>query len=765
MLITLGIFLFLEQKYFKFTKRVEFDVQDWMIKWRNKSHITANEDLVLVWVSEGTIKKYDGAPPPRAIEAKLVQALHQADAKAIAFDFTFDMERNGTTDLNDVSRHTDSLIYGVTLRIVDKQHDISFPSLPLLVPFKVNELNQAPKMNYTIERIPCPGLQQYTKHIGHIMFHVSLDGAIRHVPLIIKVGDQNYPALSLIAVCILRGVPIDNNGITIKWGHYILLDNKQGWQRKIPIDMTGKMRINYIGGVDRFEQSYSFQNLERELDIGVSKDYWESLFAERLVLIGDETKEADLTHTPFTDTFPGFAVQATVIDNILNGEFVYDIPQALSIFPTIFFIGIMAILQLWSFYSESRKKQVSYQIKVIIGFIIFSCFAIFYVGFALAIFYIGGRFLAISSPLICMLLTWIIVTNYSYVEQLRQEYVYREAIIKNMGNGLVVLDGQGKITTLNQVARQLLNLGENEILGKHVKDAFEIDLPNMVYEMTKALDQKAKIAGRFSLNVGDRELEVSLSHDNAIADNSYQLIAVITDVTELHSLERSLQLQQRRVVYSQLASELNHRIKNRLQTIRLDVDKLMRKISDDESIKVIIERLLRQVVRLEKLATDFKRGISTYENVKNGYWEESSLNHVIELTLEGMYQTVDQDIKIETQLSENLPLLRLETDWLKDALQNLVNNAIDAMPQGGKLTITTEALPDKVILTISDTGDGISEEDKPKIFTPWFTKKEDGSGMGLYMVQQVIQAHNGEIGFESYKGEGTTFRLSFPIIK
>jgi len=456
---------------------------------------------------------------------------------------------------------------------------------------------------------------------------------------------------------------------------------------------------------------------------------------------------------------------------------VHETSTLLTIFLSLCFSGVLAASQLWLFHPEPQKQQRSYQFRVVIGFAAFSGFALVYLGLAFSLFYSLGWFLNLTLPLMGILLAWILVTNYCYVEQLRQEYIYRETIIKNMGNGLIVLDNRGNITTLNEEAAQLLNLSEEKVLGKQVKDVLGRDFPAMADELTKALDLRAEIAGRFPLKIGERELEVSLSYGDGILDNPCRLIAVVTDVTEVRNLERSLQLQQRRAVYSQLASELNHRIKNSLQIIRLDTDKLMRLIGSNGTVKAIIERVSRQIVHWDEFATDFKSGISTYERVKNRHWEEFNLNQIVEFVLESASQSIGENIQIQTRLGENLPSLRLEVDSIRDALQNLVNNAIDAMPQGGQLTITTRILgsgysvnhkspnsaTDKILLAVRDTGEGIPEEDKSKIFTPWFTLKKEGSGMGLYMVQQVLQAHNGEIEFESQEGEGTEFRLFLPV--
>ena len=429
LMLALALFLFLEQKYLKVTQRMEFDIQDKLMGWRNKNHTAASEEIVLIRLDEATIKKYDGAPPPRAVEAELIKALNQSGTKTIAFDFTFDMERKGTKDLVEASKRTDSLIYGVAFDEVDKKDGNLISPLPRLTPFKLSERNRAldfwqnraknPQEDYVLERIPCQELSRYVKHLGHIMFQVSFDGVVRRVPLIVKIEERYYPALSLIAVCLLKDVPFDGTGVTVKWGEYILLEDKKGWRRKIPIDKVGRMRLNYIGGVERFEQSYSFGNLERYLETDIPQELWQDYFGDKLILIGDGVSKADWTPTPFSMNFPGVAVHATAIDNILSGEFVHETPSLLTAFLSLCFSGVLVALQLCLFRPTPQKRE--YWNRVIIGVVILFCFASLYVTFAIASFHLWGRFLNLTLPLMVMLLSWLAVTYYCYEGELAEK--------------------------------------------------------------------------------------------------------------------------------------------------------------------------------------------------------------------------------------------------------------------------------------------------------------------------------------------------------
>jgi len=356
LMVGLAACLSLEHFVLKSTQRFELDISDWLMKRRNENHAAASEDIALVGVDENAVLKYDGAPPPRAVFAKLIEALDRSGTKTIALDFTFDMPREGTQALADASRDKENLVYGVAVDETFFTRDDLPPSLPQRIPFRFREQNDAPPKNYVLSRLPSQNLRPSIKHLGHIMLQPSVDGIIRHIPLLIKSGDEYYPALSLMAACLFKDIPLSSRGITVKWGKHIILDNQNGWRREIPIDGTGRMRINYIGGIGRFEERYSFWNLERELETGIGLDTWPDFFSHKLVLIGDEANRVDLIPTPFAKAFPGNMVHATAIDNILTAEFVQESPPGLTICLALCFSGMMVISQLWLFRSIQRSQ-------------------------------------------------------------------------------------------------------------------------------------------------------------------------------------------------------------------------------------------------------------------------------------------------------------------------------------------------------------------------------------------------------------------------
>jgi signal transduction histidine kinase len=143
---------------------------------------------------------------------------------------------------------------------------------------------------------------------------------------------------------------------------------------------------------------------------------------------------------------------------------------------------------------------------------------------------------------------------------------------------------------------------------------------------------------------------------------------------------------------------------------------------------------------------------------------EADINALLsELAAFVLYELEEAHIECALVLDESLPLLSFDERFLKQAFLNLIKNAAAAMPEGGILTIKTEKRDAEALISIQDTGTGISEENLSKIFEPYFTTKETGSGLGLTLVFKIIREHQGEISVKSREGEGTSFIITLPI--
>jgi signal transduction histidine kinase len=144
--------------------------------------------------------------------------------------------------------------------------------------------------------------------------------------------------------------------------------------------------------------------------------------------------------------------------------------------------------------------------------------------------------------------------------------------------------------------------------------------------------------------------------------------------------------------------------------------------------------------------------------------EESDLNRVVADLLEFVrYELEEANISIIEELDESLPPVMLDEKYMKQAILNIIKNGISAMPNGGSLRVTTERRGDEAILHIADTGIGMSSEVMNKIFEPYFTTKDFGSGLGLTLVYKVVKEHMGEIAVATQEEKGSTFSITLPI--
>ncbi len=249
-------------------------------------------------------------------------------------------------------------------------------------------------------------------------------------------------------------------------------------------------------------------------------------------------------------------------------------------------------------------------------------------------------------------------------------------------------------------------------------------------------------------------------------DELGELAASFNRMTEDLTQQRDRTVQAERVAaWRELARRLAHELKNPLFPLQVTVENLMRaKEKSPEMFEEVFREgtatLLDEINNLKTIIGRF----SEFSRMPQPQRHPTQVNDVVRSVLR-VFQAQLQaknEILVRTELADALPEISADSDLLHRALQNLVLNAIDAMPQGGELTIRTAALGDCVELSVSDTGSGLTQEECGRLFTPYYTTKQHGTGLGLAIVQSVVSDHGGKISVESRKEQGTTFRIELP---
>lgn len=218
---------------------------------------------------------------------------------------------------------------------------------------------------------------------------------------------------------------------------------------------------------------------------------------------------------------------------------------------------------------------------------------------------------------------------------------------------------------------------------------------------------------------------------------------------------------------AELAGSLAHEIKNPLSVIRMNMDLLAEDLADPHSSR---ERRALQTVRvvhdqcqrLEKLLNDFLK----FARLRQLDLRPANLNEQIERVLAFFRRQADEmGIEIVTMLDGDLPSALLDSEPLQAALLNLVKNALEAMPDGGTLTVLTYPTISGVALELIDTGRGIDDRTAMQMFEAFFSTKDGGSGLGLPTARKIVEAHGGRIDVQSEVGQGTKFTIELPCLQ
>jgi two-component system sensor histidine kinase HydH len=215
---------------------------------------------------------------------------------------------------------------------------------------------------------------------------------------------------------------------------------------------------------------------------------------------------------------------------------------------------------------------------------------------------------------------------------------------------------------------------------------------------------------------------------------------------------------------AQLSGGLAHEIRNPLSTMRLNLDLLAEEFQQpetarDQRVLRKIERVLRETGRLQEILEDFLRFVRVQELKR----VPADLNSVIDDLRDFCEPTAAlQNVIVRTHLDPDLPKVPIDVDLFKQALLNLILNALLAMPEGGELILTTRREGGSAVLEVVDTGSGIAEDLQTKIFDAFFSTRPGGSGLGLPTTRKIVQAHGGTIGLESELGKGSKFTVRLP---
>lgn len=350
--------------------------------------------------------------------------------------------------------------------------------------------------------------------------------------------------------------------------------------------------------------------------------------------------------------------------------------------------------------------------------------------------------------------------------------VFTEDIVESISSGLVTTDLSGKITSFNRSASEITGFRSEEAVGSIWWELFSWEEIRDRYRDLAITGVPQRFDGEISTKQGERcLLGVTISPLRNEHGGQIGIIGTFQDLTQLKSLEEEMQKKERLATIGEMAAGMAHEIRNPLASLSGSIEVLKGDLSlRDEHLK-LMEIAVREADRLNSIITQFL----LYAKPLPPRRRRTDLHALLSETVQLLQNHPEYHDRIDVSLlvrSEPLMLL-IDPDQIRQVFWNLAINAFQAMPEEGVLTISTRpirpkrgkagAVPDEwVEILFADTGGGIQKGDLPKIFYPFFTTKSSGSGLGLSIVQRIIEEHAGEIRVES-SSKGTTFFITLPL--
>ncbi|RHW39829.1 PAS domain-containing protein [Lysinibacillus yapensis] len=344
---------------------------------------------------------------------------------------------------------------------------------------------------------------------------------------------------------------------------------------------------------------------------------------------------------------------------------------------------------------------------------------------------------------------------------LQQSTMEIYSIFNDISHGVILTDLSGKIVDFNDIALNYIGFDRNTVSNKDHDFIFNTFLD---YESSKhQYFSELMINGRASINVlvpsenGKTtkyyKLESKLNHKVNL------IITTITDETEKMALQQLLEQQQTLNSIGQMAASIAHEIRNPMTSLKGFVELIRLNTNDDNQSYLSV--MDSELERMESILSE----LLYLSKPKERKYEDTSILQVVNEVVELMMpHAMQHNIVLRADKCDYFDFnIQGNSNRLKQMLINLVKNAIEVMPHGGDIVIKLANKNDSIEVSVKDEGSGMSESELDGLFTPFYTTKSAGTGLGLALVKKVIEEHSGSIEVESEIGMGTTFKLLLPI--
>jgi two-component system sensor histidine kinase PilS (NtrC family) len=350
----------------------------------------------------------------------------------------------------------------------------------------------------------------------------------------------------------------------------------------------------------------------------------------------------------------------------------------------------------------------------------------------------------------------------SALEQLRIDTNY---ILENMSSGVLVVDTDANVLTMNAAAEEILELRKEEVLARHVEESLGRRMPDLAQELIESLAserirRRQEISGH-SRAGAYRPMGISISPLTDGTQRRRGVIAVFQDLTEVHEMRERVRKADRLAAVGELSAGIAHELRNPLASISGSIEMLYHELALDGENKRLMELIMRESDRLDRIISDFLE----FARLRTPRRVPSKLARCIDDVVTLVKQNTEKSdgVAIKTNFDPALPDIWMDDEQMRQVFMNLAVNACEAMENGGTLEISAERTSEaRVRIAFKDSGPGIEPEGLEKMFEPFFTTKDGGTGLGLAMANKIVTAHGGSIEFKNAE-RGAVFTIVLPV--
>jgi PAS domain S-box-containing protein len=329
---------------------------------------------------------------------------------------------------------------------------------------------------------------------------------------------------------------------------------------------------------------------------------------------------------------------------------------------------------------------------------------------------------------------------------------YNENILQSVPSGVISVDNSMTIKSINHAAEKILGLNSGNVIEMNFSGIFNAPLSTLI-----SGDENV-VRGEYQYTTKDNRsiwLGITTSQLINAAGEKIGHIFVFTDLTDIKAMQARMELKERLSQLGEMSAGISHELRNSMSVISGYAKLLSKNV--EEPNKQNVDEILSEIRTMDKIISELlafaKPSVLSVQQVDMHKLLEDTIKYAVEDN-----DLVSVSVDVESHVS-----VKADVVLMKQAITNILINASEAMPEGGTISISIHRLNNRVKMNIKDSGPGIPEDIREKVFLPFYTTKAEGVGLGLALVQKIIFAHGGTIEVGSNQGGGTSFSIILPV--